>query len=146
VKVKPYAGTDRAIDLLVEILKGGKSTLRFFGVQVVGRLDLPNDQGADERILSHLERDSLETELPIGVFVIGVRELEGIYRWVVEPVVEDGQAVLRPGAKSKRDAGAGWQTLDEAGVARLIGQVNAWYDARNGGSAPRPRARRSRAE
>ena len=34
--VRPYAGRDMALDLLVELLKGGKSTRRFFGVQLVG--------------------------------------------------------------------------------------------------------------
>jgi hypothetical protein len=41
VAVRPYAGRDMAIDLLVEILKHGKSTMRFFGAQIVGYLDLP---------------------------------------------------------------------------------------------------------
>ena len=35
VKVHPYVGRDMAIDLLVEVLKDGKSALRFFGVQLV---------------------------------------------------------------------------------------------------------------
>ena len=137
-KVQPYAGHDIAIDLLVEILKDGKSTLRFFGAQLVPYLDLPTIEDADERVLSHFGRDPFEASLPICVFVIGVRKLEGIYRWVVEPVVDDGRALLH------RDVEASWQTLDEAGAARLIGQVNAWYDALNGGPTPKPRGRHSK--
>src|SRR5258708_7920767 len=142
--VRPYAGTDMAIDLLVEIGTDSKSARRLFGVQIVAYMDLPDIKDADERVLSHLGRDPFEATLPICVFVIGVRKPEGIYRWVVEPVVEDGQARLDRRARSKRDAEANWQALDEAGAARLIGQVNAYYDALNGGSAPKTRGRHSK--
>ena len=53
------------------------------------------------------------------VFVRDVRQPEGISRWTVAPVVEDGRAILR------RNMAAHWQTLDEAGAARLSGSVNA---------------------
>jgi hypothetical protein len=138
VIVQAHAGRDIAIDLLAEILKDGKSTLRFFGAQVIGYLDLPDIQNADERVLSHLGRDPFEAGLPICAFVIGVRKPEGIYRWVVEPVIDDGRALLH------REVESNWQNLDEAGAARLIGQVNAWYDALNGGSTPKTRARHSK--
>jgi hypothetical protein len=133
--VRPYAGTDMAIDLLVEIRANGNSRRRLFGVQLVAYMDLPDvkDADEDERVLSHLGRNSFEAEFPICVFVIGVRNPEGIYRWVVEPVIEDSRALLR------RDVATDWDPLDEAGAARLIGRVNAWYDALDGGSTPRVR-------
>jgi hypothetical protein len=136
--VRAHADADMAIDLLVEVLKEGKSTLRFFGVQLVACMDLPNIESADERVLSHLPRDSSETTLPLCVFVIGVRKPEGIYRWIVEPVIDDGQALLH------RDIAPNWQALDETGVAQLIGQVNAWYDALNGRSTPKTHGRISK--
>lgn len=139
VKVQ-HVDRDMAIDLLVEVLKDGRSTSRYFGVQIVPYMDLPNIQDADERVLSHLGRNPFEAGLPLCVFVIGVRKPEGIYRWAVEPVVADGRALLL------RDGETDWQPLDEAGAARLIGQVNAWYDALNGGSTPKPRGRHSKTE
>jgi hypothetical protein len=140
VSVRPHAGTDMALDLLVEVLKDGKSTLRFFGAQVVGDIDLPDSQEADDLVLSHPGSKSFEAMLPICVFVIGVRKPEGIYRWVVEPFVDAGRALLQ------RDVKETWQTLDEAGAARLIGQVNAWYDAFNGSAAPKTRDRHAKIE
>jgi len=138
--VKFYLGPDMAITLLVHILKDGKPTRRFFGVQVIGYLDdLPDLKDAGEKVLAHLRRDPFEAELPICVFVIGVRKPEGIYSWVVEPVVEDGQPVLHKRSISPQDMESIWQTLDEEGVARLIGQVNAWYAARK--EVPTPKAR-----
>jgi hypothetical protein len=126
VIVRAQAGGDMAVDLLVEVLKKGKSTLRFFGVQIVAFLDLPDGQTADRRVLSRIPGDHLEAEFPICAVAIGVRKPEGVYRWVVEPTVEDGRALLH------RDAAADWRTLDETGTARLIAQVNAYYDALNG--------------
>jgi hypothetical protein len=136
LKIQSQAGADTATDLLVEVLKDGKSTLRFFGVQLVGGLDLPDMQAGDERVLAQRDGDLSEAMLPLCVFVIGVRKPEGIYRWVVEPVVEDGRALLH------RNPEASWHPLDEAGVAELIGQVNAWYDALNGGPPPMARGPR----
>jgi hypothetical protein len=135
VAVRPYAGRDVAIDLLVEILKDGKATMRFFGVQLIAYLDLPPIQNADERVLSHLGRDPFEADLPLCVFVIGVRKPEGLYRWVMEPVVDGGRAHLR------HSGAVAWQPLDEAGVGRLIDQVKAWYDALNDNSVPKQRGR-----
>lgn len=138
VRVQPGAGPDTAVDLLVEILKGSKSTLRFFGVQLKAYMDLPTHQEADQYIASPLPGDPSRASLPLCVFVLGVRKPEGIYRWIVEPVVENGQARLAR-------AGQGtWQTLDRAGVARLIEQVNAWYDALNSGSSPKTHGRPSK--
>jgi hypothetical protein len=142
VKVVPDAGPlhDMALDLRVEILKGGKSKSRFFYAQMVAHLDLPEMRRVELGVMSNgltLERNPIEKSVPICVFVIGVRKPEGIYRWVVEPVVEDGQASVRECLE------ANWHTLDEEGADRLIGQVNAWYDALNGRSTPKSQGRHS---
>lgn len=146
VAVRPYAGRDSAIDLLVEVLKDGKSTMRFFGAQMIGYLDLPTIQDADERVLSHLGRDPIEAGLPLCVFVIGVRKPEGIYRWVMEPVVDDGRAILEPHVVRQRDAQQKWQPLDSGEAERLISQVNAYYDALHAGSPAKPNGRNSKME
>jgi hypothetical protein len=135
VKVQPHAGADSAIDLLVEILEDGKPTLRFFGVQLLPSLDLPGIRDADEQVLAHFGKDAVEAALPLCAFLIGVRKPEGLYRWVVEPVVAAGRPALH------RDGEANWQTLDETSVARLIGQVEAWYAALQDESAQKRRDR-----
>jgi hypothetical protein len=140
VTVRRYAGRDMGIDILAEILKDGKPTMRFFGARLVGYLDLPSVEDADEHSRSRNGRDSFEADLPLCVFLIGVRKPEGLYRWVVEPGIDDGRALLR------RDIEANWQTLDEAAARRLIDQVNDWYDALNGESPPKPRGRHLRTE
>jgi hypothetical protein len=141
VLVGPHAGTDPAVDLLVAIRTAGHSTRRrLFGVRMVEYMDLPNIRDVDERVAAHFSGNHCEVRFPVCVFAIGVRKPEGIYRWVVEPVVEDGRALLR------RDVEANWQSRDEPGAARLIDRVNAWYDALHGGPTPKTRGRRSKEE
>jgi|SRR6516162_7674679 hypothetical protein len=140
VTVRAHNGSDMAIDLLVEVSKDGKSALRFFGVQLAGYLDLPAPRDADERVLLLLPRDPMETALPICVFVIGVRKPEGMYRWVVEPVIEEGRALLR------RDAEPNWHALDETAATRLIAQVNRWYDVLQSDLTPKRRERRAKVD
>jgi hypothetical protein len=145
VRVVPDAGPlgDMALDLRVEILKGGKSISRYFYAQMIPYLDLPDMESVESAVASHgltLERNPVEEWVPICVFAVGVRKPEGIYRWSLEPVVADGQASLRECPE------ANWQTLDEQGADRLIAQVNAWYDARNRDSTPKAQRRHSKTE
>jgi hypothetical protein len=144
VAVRPYAGRDIGIDLLVELLREGKSTTRFFGAQLVGYVDLPAIENADERVLSHLGRDLFEAGLPICAFVIGVRKPEGLYRWVVEPVVRDGRAILQADVLTQPDVQAKWRPLDDAGAGLLIAEVNAYYHALSVPSPAKPHRRKSR--
>jgi hypothetical protein len=123
VRVRAYAGRDMAIDLLIEILKEAKRVPRFFGAQLIAYLDLPKIENADERVLAHLGKDPFEATLPICAFLIGVRKPEALYRWVVQPVIEGGRALLSADAKPN------WQALDEVEAGRLIDRVNDWYDA-----------------
>lgn len=147
VKVESYVGRDINIELLAEILRNGKPTKRFFGAELVGYMDLPTIENADEGVLGpHLARgDRFEDELPLCVFVVGVRRLEGLYRWVVEPVVENGRAFLEGHAPTCSDVKKMWQKLDDAGARRLIAQVNVYYDAVPGGASPQRRRRVSKA-
>src|SRR5436309_1321815 len=113
---------DLPVDLLVEILKAGKQTLRLFGVQLVGCLDLPAAPDTEREVREHLPTDRPEIALPVCLFLIDVRNLQGLYRWLVEPAVEEGARLNGTGEPT-------WRPLDDAGVADLIGQVNEWYDA-----------------
>lgn len=141
VAVRPYAGRDMAINLLAEILKDGKSTLRFFGAQLVGYLDLPNIETANEYVRSHLGRDPFEAGLPICALVVGVRKPEGLFQWVLEPTVDDGRAILQPHVLTQREVQAKWRPLDDTGAEGLVAQVNAYYDALNAGTLPNPSGR-----
>lgn len=130
------AGQEEGLDLLVEILRDGKPTLRFFGVQIAASLDMPNPSKVDERICFDVDKLYRTGGLPLAIFAIGVRQPEGIYRWLVEPIVEEDDVALQPQLTGP------WQSLDDAGVERLIDRVNAWYEALNGGPTAKPSNRR----
>lgn len=128
VAVRAHTEAEMAIDLLVEVLKKGQSTLRFFGVQLIASIEVPDRIEADERLLVQSRNEAFEATFPICVFAIGVRKPEGLYRWLVEPIItDDGPSLLRDGVSD-------WQVLDEEGAARMIDRVNGWYDAVQGGS------------
>lgn len=136
VAVRASPGHDQRIDLLAELLNGGKPTLRFFGAQLIGYLDLPPIESADEHVHSHPHS---MPGLPVCAFVIGVRNLDGLYRWVVEPTVADGRGVLRHQAQPD------WRPLDDAGVDRIVTEVSGYYDALSAGATwERPRGRGAR--
>jgi hypothetical protein len=134
-RVQSQAGPETEIGLLVELLRKGKSTLRIFAVRIIAGMDLPSVEEAESQLPSQLRREAAGAALPLCVFLIGVRQPEGLCRWLVEPVVEDGQASLR------RNPEPTWQPLDDAVVNRLLAQVNTWYDALNGPSEAEPRGR-----
>lgn len=139
--VRFSSGSDAGVDLLVEIRTKNPLRPRIFGVMLVPFMDMPDLNAADEEARSQCRR-AAKAIFPVCAFVISMRETQGIYRWAVEPVVVDGEAVLR------RDAPGDWHPLDQPDVDALMAQVNAWYDALNGAlpAKPKPRGRRSKSE
>jgi hypothetical protein len=152
VVIRPYVGGnangrnshDVKIDILAEALnstKGG-SIPRRFGVLVEGFLDLPPVTDADKRPPADsfkVGRDPFEASLPICLFQIGARDLDGRYCWIVAPVVEHGQAQLLRDNKPTVPHDI-WHKVDDAGIRRLVAEVNAYYDAVAGqptGKTPR---------
>lgn len=125
--------SDRAavIDFLAEVRQGRKPTMRFFGVQLLGWLSLPSTPSPDQELMERLPGERFDVTLPLCLFLIDVRKPEGSYRWVVEPVIQDGRPVLIRSKESE------WQALDEPGVERLIRQVNEWYDALQSSVVPK---------
>jgi hypothetical protein len=135
VAIRTRPGTDLSLDILVELLRKGQSTLRFFGVQLKPYLDLPEPDKVDHDPGLPADWDPLEAAFPVCLFVIGVREPNGIYRWLAEPVIRDGHAELQAGATNS------WHRIDKTEITRLIRQVRDWYDAR-GGTSKQPRSSR----
>jgi hypothetical protein len=67
------------------------------------------------------------------------RDLDGRYCWIVAPVVEHGQAQLLRDNKPTVPHDI-WHKVDDAGIRRLVAEVNAYYDAVAGqptGKTPR---------
>ncbi|MGL4553389.1 MAG: hypothetical protein ACRC33_19655 [Gemmataceae bacterium] len=125
VSVRPYAGTDMAIDLRVELLRGGKPTWQFIAVYLIPYLDQMPPDSADRCVPCSLGRDPVEAQWPVCAFLIEIRKLNGVFRWVREPAVRDGRAELIDGEKDS------WHPIDTANITRLIEQAREWYDLRS---------------
>ena len=85
-------------------------------------LDVPEVAQAERYVLSH-PKLAKGTSVPFCVFAIGVRGPEGRYRWVAEPVIEEGRAYLDTHPRPQ------WVDLNEEAAAALVRRVSEWYDA-----------------
>jgi hypothetical protein len=123
VDVRQLTDDESGVDLLAEVLKGGAKAGRFFGVQVAGRLDLPDGPTVDPDPRSPRPKRVAEFTMPLCAFLFDVRSNQGFYRWVVEPIIEHGDPKLERLTDKK------WNKLDEAAVDGMVDHVSAWYDA-----------------
>ena len=123
VVVQPARREDAGFDLLAEVLKNGVSAGRFFGVQVAGRLELPSVEAINRDFRSDGRNGHAEFAIPLCAFLFDVRNNQGVYRWLMEPVLEDGIPKL------DRVGDTRWARLDERTVNTIVDQVAGWYEA-----------------
>jgi hypothetical protein len=105
------------------VLKDGVSAGRFFGVQVSGRVDLPDVREIAGELSPQHRNETAAFTIPVCAFLFDVRKNQGFYQWVVEPTLGDGGPKL-----NGSDAGQ-WHKLDERTLRTLVERVAAWYDA-----------------
>jgi hypothetical protein len=124
VIVNRLASADSGVDFLVTLTLGGVPTGRMFGVQVKAHegsvasareLHSPGDLSL---------RDLADVPLPLCLFVFTMSDDRGYYGWLKEPVVGAPRAPMLRLVDE-----VSWDELNDAGLARIIGSVNAWYDA-----------------
>lgn len=126
-------------DLLVRILSATTSETPKFGVEakgtrqaLSGRQALPQFRKITDKVHN--------TDLPVCLFLFNVETEKGIYRWLREPIIEDGNnSRLRtnipsyPGMKGRHGEGgdqAPFEVLDDAGVNYIFDRVVSWYKAK----------------
>jgi hypothetical protein len=112
------------LDLLVEIPQAGQATRALLGIQLHGTSSPASEKEA-ARALAAGAASVSGLPFPVCGFFFDVRQNEGCYAWLNEPVLsKDGGPRLVP-AKPAEAA-----RLDTAAVDEIIGCVNRWYDAR----------------
>jgi hypothetical protein len=134
LRVSEQSG-DEGLDLLAEILKGGRQTGRLFGVQVKGIATAPRAAGNGTRrpVRVPLRPEPWVTSIPFPVclFVSTMDDDDrGYFRWVKEPVAPRrlGDVSLRPTADEAL------LELTDDSIADIVRRVGAWYDERNAAS------------
>ncbi|SOD02656.1 protein of unknown function [bacterium JGI 053] len=122
--VNRLESADSGVDFLVTLVLGGAPTGRMFGIQVQaseGSATCPRDLHAPGDLPF---RDVADVPLPLCRFVFTMADDKGYYGWLKEPVVADRHAPVLRLVEDVR-----WDELDDEGLARIVGSVNAWYDA-----------------
>ena len=117
---------DSGVDLLVTVARGGVPTGRMFGVQVKGCGGSVRSPGDLECVLEQPHARSVaDAPFPLCMFVFTMDDDRGYYGWLKEPVHGTRRSVaLRPVKQ------VGWAELDNAAMTKIVGAVEAWYDAK----------------
>jgi hypothetical protein len=118
----PMGGADDGIDILAEIRRGKAAGGRFFGVQVIGRAELPGLAEIRKRFRAERKKTHAEYTMPVCAFLFDVRTNAGYYRWLVEPVTSDDDAALN----GKQDSE--WAPLNEKAANQIVDRVGEWYE------------------
>ena len=90
-------GSDHHSDLLVDLNEPKHMTMqRRFAVEVKGYREFPNVVKLNRRMSKDaVYRITNESEIPVLVCVVQFVNLEAVYCWIIEPVIEEGKAGLR---------------------------------------------------
>jgi hypothetical protein len=126
-------------DFAARISREGSDSTRLFAVDLKAELKAP-ESGLIE-LPARLIPAHKDTPFPVCLCYFLMHGDKGYYLWLVKPAFDqDGRAVLVPGVVAVEEERDGrrvipvplsdFTELDEAGLDGLVGQVNAWYDAR----------------
>jgi len=126
VIIRPEHERADGLDLVVEVVDNARPARRVFGVQLQGRVSIAAEETETETFTIQLKDQAWLERLPLPVcqFLFSVKDSVGFYRWLSEPVIdEDGEPKLRlTGADT-------FKKLDTAALAKIVAEVNQWYDA-----------------
>ena len=119
-------GEDLGYDLIVQIVRGNKSGLRQFGVELRGTRSPVSKDHADNVLrptLKHL-KEYYPFPFPVCVFFFTMDDNQGWYFWAAEPVVSAGGKPTLPLAKAPD-----CHPLDDAALEEIVQRVDRWFDA-----------------
>ncbi len=124
--VREFREDGRVVDLLVAVAGTDRAGWKKFGVGLGGRKESFRSGEANTE-MSHFLGQFLdqygEPTFPYCLFYFTMDDGRGYVTWLAEPVVREGSPRLR----FHRTADCA--PLDRGAVDRIVGQVEAWYDA-----------------
>lgn len=118
----------KGTDLHVGILQNGRFAGRVFGVEVKASVnEAPFTSRGYHKLPSHMVsiQDFRDTPFPVCLFFFTMMDDKAYFKWIVEPIVEDGKATLRLHEENMLEA------LDNAQLDELVSRVEEWYDVRS---------------
>ncbi|SRR5579871_3571077 len=112
------------LDNIVRFHTEGKEGLRELGIALRAVRAAMTKEEANRLLrpsLRRLKRYGPFSQ-PVCLFFFTMEDDGAWYTWVAEPVIEDGQPVLRSGDE------ADCRTLDKRALNEILGRVDSWYD------------------
>lgn len=113
---------DYGLDFLVTILKGESYTGRIFGIEATSALDLTKIS----RFTKYQAALYNDIPFPICLFFFSMSDDKAYYRWIKEPVIDAENWPYLEMSQSQT-----LTALTNQELARIIAEVDIWYDKRN---------------
>jgi hypothetical protein len=119
---------DTGLDLLVKITKDGNYTGRIFGVEVKATVSSSELIEHDDMFkLKNQEYNKLKNfrdlPFPVCLFFFTLDNDKGYYRWILEPIIKEGNNVAL-----KFNENQELKNLNDQEIDNIIAMVNNWYD------------------
>ncbi len=114
-------GVDLVIDVADERAIGMR---RVFAIQIKGFRELPGVLELNRRISKEPSYGHIDKiEVPLLLCAVSFVNLEAVYCWLLEPIVEKGRSGLLEPAKHD------WRPLDDNAAPVIVAKVSVFYDA-----------------
>src|SRR5438128_83302 len=96
VAIRDQEHQEFGVDFVLDLRKDQRELGHYLAVQLFAYVDLPNEADLRKQIAKRFPmKVRREFMLPLVVFAVQVKELAAVYAWVLEPFVEQGEAILR---------------------------------------------------
>jgi hypothetical protein len=124
-EVRDGNGSDHGVDLLIDLNGQKNFTMeRKFAVAVKGCREFSSVVELSRQMSKDpINRFANESEIPVIVCVVQFVNLEAVYCWIVEPVVEGRKAGLRTPDECN------WMRFQADAVQEILSKVDAFYEA-----------------
>jgi hypothetical protein len=110
------------VDFLIDLRQGERELGRYLAVQLLPYVSFPSEAELRKEVRKRFPRKLREEfSLPLAVFAVQVKELAAVYAWVIEPSVEQGEAILRSGEYS-------WERLDDRAMEEILARVDTFWN------------------
>jgi hypothetical protein len=137
VTLRPSAD---GVDFLLTLAADGEVSGRHVGVVVKPRVSESEVPRLTPRSVRRERSQFADAVFPVCMVSFSPVGEQGYFRWIIEPSVESGVAVLGYAARTH------FEPLTNDVVDRLVHDVSAWYDARRDGASARSRGARTAGE
>lgn len=123
ITVRDESQQSFGVDFVIDLRRGERELGRYLAVQLFAYPDFPNVADLNKKVARQLPSELREDMgVPLIAFAVQVRELDARYSWIIEPVVEEGAAVLSHTPEYD------WKKLDDRAMEEILERLNEYWD------------------